>query len=1127
MKTRYQKSENYLNTAFDNNVLWIILHNNALAAMLNLAEEQEKRYEWLKAADLYKKASVFPTKEKDSLGVAELQEKIGFCYFRAAFQARTNKEYRKYMKQSVETYEKELKLLEELEETDKGVRIAHANALIAYTRARLETNLKKKKELLNQWWITENQVLDAYEQAGDLHTVVRICNNLIENNIYDRVWLVSSGLEHRKIFEECVNLAQKSLRILSNLDDDYELARANCFAGWYCQFSDWVLESEDEIIQLNQKSQEYLNKALKLSQKIRDARLSSWSYFTAYGSNALIYANPALGIENTKKALKYGRIAKDNHLIGCGQSFLAMLSMTMAKFLQDPDKQKETFKKARKMLQEAICNFRIINFLEGLSIAYPPYIFVLTNLAAIETNQNTKQRILEKATQVTYKGIKCLTSWPWQGLLYFYLSMNLFLLSEKKTESREKRDLLEKAKKYAKEYLAASEKMVTFNFKGQSDGHYRLALIYYALTRMETSLTRKNELLKKAANSIEKSLELIQKKKKLLQSAWASGFFFGKYYDKLGTIQQEIYSLTREKKSFRKAIEAYKNASLYYEKAEAPAHVAESYWHLAQLHDEQTEYQKASRNYNLASKVYESAAAKIPQLKDFYKNYSLYMQAWSQIEQARYNHSIENYDKAKRNYDRASKLHESTDSWSYLASNYSAWTIMEKAEDLSRKEITQQAKETFQKALEQFTIAQKAINQKIGETASAEEKELNQKLLQAADLRRKFCQARIQIEDAKILGKQGKYLQSSKSYEEAAQNILSIIDKVESEAERKELEYLAVLCRAWERMAEAEATTSSESYLEAAELFEKAKDHCFTRKASLWALGNSSFCKGLAAGIAYQSSLDMNDHFKAKGYMKGAATSYLQSGYANASDYAKGTQRLFDAYMYMNKAEGEADPEKSMKYYSLAEKVLKISAQSFNKANQPEKESQVQQILANVKEEKALAISLSEIMQAPTIASTTSSFTAPTPTSEVSVGLEQFQHANVQANLIAGLREVKVGESFCLSVEFVNAGKEPALLTRVEDFVPPDFIVVKKPEIYRLEDTCLNMKGKQIAPLKLVEAKLVLQPLKKGVYQLKPTAHYLDELGQNKTLQLKAVEIKVEEIVLSDRISTGTKELDS
>ena len=328
-------------------------------------------------------------------------------------------------------------------------------------------------------------------------------------------------------------------------------------------------------------------------------------------------------------------------------------------------------------------------------------------------------------------------------------------------------------------------------------------------------------------------------------------------------------------------------------------------------------------------------------------------------------------------------------------------------------------------------------------------------------------------------------------------------------------------------MAFAEETTSAESYLEAATLFEQAKGYCFTRKASLWAIGNSSFCKGLAAGTRYQDSMDLKENALAKRHMKRASTSYLQAGFRNASEYAKATQRLFDAYVFMNQAESEVDPEKKTKQYQMAENLLQIAAGSFTKAKQPEKTTQVHEILASVREEKTLAISLSQLMKAPSIASTTQSFTAPTPTSEVSVGLEQFQHANVQANLIAGMKEVKIGESFCLSIEFVNAGREPALLTRVEGFVPQDFIVVKKPEIYRLEESCLNMKGKQIAPLKLVEAKLVLQPSKKGIYQLNPKVHYLDERGQNKSLQMKTVEIKVEEIVLADRVSTGTKELDS
>jgi KaiC/GvpD/RAD55 family RecA-like ATPase len=229
----------------------------------------------------------------------------------------------------------------------------------------------------------------------------------------------------------------------------------------------------------------------------------------------------------------------------------------------------------------------------------------------------------------------------------------------------------------------------------------------------------------------------------------------------------------------------------------------------------------------------------------------------------------------------------------------------------------------------------------------------------------------------------------------------------------------------------------------------------------------------------------------------------------------------------MNQAENELDQEKRAKLYQMAENLLQIAASSFLKAKQPEKAAQMQEILANVREEKALAISLNQVMQAPSIASTTKSFTAPIPTREVSVGLEQFEHANVQANVITGMKEVRLGESFCLSIEFVNAGREPALLTKVEDFIPSDFIVVKKPEIYRIEGTCLNMKGKQLRPLKLLEVKLTLQASKKGIYQLNPKVNYLDEIGQNRLLQLKTLNIEVEEVILEDRRSTGTHELDS
>jgi len=206
---------------------------------------------------------------------------------------------------------------------------------------------------------------------------------------------------------------------------------------------------------------------------------------------------------------------------------------------------------------------------------------------------------------------------------------------------------------------------------------------------------------------------------------------------------------------------------------------------------------------------------------------------------------------------------------------------------------------------------------------------------------------------------------------------------------------------------------------------------------------------------------------------------------------------------------------------------LEIAASSFMKAKLPDRTVEVQKILVSVREEKALAMSLNEVLQTPTAASTTLSFSTPTPTSEVSIGLDRFEHADIQANLVMDTAEVKVGESFALEVELVNAGKRPALITRLEGVIPAGFIVVEKPEFYRIEESSLNLKGIQLQPLKALEVKLVLQSLKTAKLSLDPKVVYLDELGQTRLLKLKSAKIIVEEVILVDRVSTGTTHLDS
>jgi tetratricopeptide (TPR) repeat protein/KaiC/GvpD/RAD55 family RecA-like ATPase len=1116
--------------------LWIALDKISLETLLEKAKELEKRYEWLDAIDFYEQASSLVS--EGILTAAELRERIGFCFFKAALQADTNDVFRDRMGLAVKAYEETVELVQSVEKNGECAKISHVEALVAYVSSWLERDWMKKGKLLNEWWRLENEALEEYEKDGDLINIGKTCNNLLEFSL-ERFWLPTDFQDIKRVVDELLNLGEKSIKILSDLDDDYELARAYCFTGFYYAICPWWIGGNKDRVE--EVSIKYSQKALMHSEKIADSWLSAWAQLTVSGVQFFIKGNTILAIEHAKNALKHAKITKDHKLLAeatcmLGLNFgsaLNLLEKDPEKRLnlleKDPEKRKERIHKSIKLIQESIDHYHTIDLFVGRT--FRSYKAIVTNLKALaqsETDIKSRTEMLNKAVEVGYEGIKYTDGYVERRTANAISALieALYTRAVVETKNSKKQRLLKEALEYCIKENEIREREKN-NIKLDSiTNQSNQVFIYAALAKVEQKKEKKIELLTSCLASMEKAIKLVAKDTQVHHLKWLSKAY-GTFCYRFGTPLNELYTLTKDVKFLSKAIEVYKTAVESYTIADTRSQVAEAYWQIAMVYDLLGERLESARNYQLASENYKLAAEKIPQLKEFYNNYYLYMQAWSQIEQARYFHSIEDYEEARQHYEKAALLHESIGTWSYLTPNYFAWANMEEAEGLSRKENAQQAKQVFQKALDQFTKAEETIKQRIMEITSAEERGMTQRLLQSSALRRKFCQARIQIEDAKLLDREGKYLQSSQSYGEAEQNILSVVEKLESEAERKELEYVAILCRAWGKMANAEETSSLESYVEAASLFEQAKDRCYTKKASLWALGNSSFCKGLAAGLRYKSSMDLRENALAKRYINDAATSYQQAGFASASEYARATLRLFDAYVFMNQAEGEVDPEKKTRQYQMAENLLKIAADLFKKARQPEKTAQVQGILGNVREEKALAVSLYDVMHAPTIASTTLSFTAPSPTSEVSVGLEQFEHSNVQANLIAGMKEVKIGESFCLTVEFINAGKEPALLTRVDDFVPSDFIVVKKPEIYRLEESCLNMKGKQIAPLKLVEAKLVLQPSKKGIYQLSPTVHYLDDLGQNKSLQLKSVEIKVEEVMLPDRISTGTKEIDS
>jgi hypothetical protein len=210
-----------------NNGLWVALKDSTLESLIEKAKEHEKKYEWLQAAEEYKKAVDLVLNEKDVTKVANLQERIGFSFYRASLQAQSNTEFRKILKKSIIAYEKESKLLKTIETEESQVNRIHADALTCYAKSWYETDPKVIKKLLDEWWTLENQVLTIYEHSRNLLSVGRICNELLEYSIYDRFWLVSDSLEQEKMYKESIILAKKTIEIFYRLN----LERIYHYAG--------------------------------------------------------------------------------------------------------------------------------------------------------------------------------------------------------------------------------------------------------------------------------------------------------------------------------------------------------------------------------------------------------------------------------------------------------------------------------------------------------------------------------------------------------------------------------------------------------------------------------------------------------------------------------------------------------------------------------------------------------------------------------------------------------------------------------------------------------------------------------------------------------------------------------
>ncbi len=1081
--------------------------------ILHLAEQLEKGYDWLGAAESYDKA-MKGLPENDFSRRGYTGERLGYAFYRAAMQAESQEEFRERMHRAVGAWEKADGFYEKLMDNQKAARMFRCKAIIKYLGYWLASVPSEKRKLLDECLELESKALEAFSESGDMLEYAKTYNDL-QLAFFFRFNLEWERQTAESIAKRGVEWGEKTIAALSKLGDSYDIARAHFTLATCLTFLGVSFIAEPEEIEKNRlKVVKYLSEAAELSEKL-DAYL--------LGSLHLWWGANTGGEEETKhfkKALDCGKLARDKFLIAGGMDFLAYTTYWKAIATEDPEKRREMAKKAMQLYDEAQYHYSIMSYAStrGGVIASPAgHAEHYFHLAAWETDPNKRLEFLKKSENAGTEALKEAEASDVPGIMgyaFHVVSKTLEARAYVETEALEKRSRLEKALKYREKTIEILDQTTPFDFYNAGVFQNYAADIKAQLANIETNPDKKRRLLEEAVMSKEKCIELISKMAPTYEK-WGNLDQFAavqRYQDTYVTILTRLYDLTNNREHLRKAIEISQKAIESAGMLNMASRRAESHWKAAKAQDILGEHLKAAENFRHASESYMEAAEKIPQLRPFYQDHADYMQAWTEIEKARHHHERQEYDLAKEHFEEAANLHKSLKKWSYLASNYSAWAKVEDAEGLSRKEQCEEAIQAFEGAIKLFDKTKDSIQNELSKIEDLDERRMADSMLKATDMRHEYCQARIALEEARILDKKGDHYFSSEKYGSAAETFEKISRAVETDQEQKEFNLFISLARAWQKMTQAEAEASPALYAEASQLFERAKEYGPNEQAKMLMLGHSRFCKALEEGTKFTDTRDASMHTTTTKYLESASSYYVSAGVQKASEYAKATQFLFDAYAQMDNARGESDPEKKARLYAMAEKVLQTSAGSFMKAEHPEKRERVMRLLDKVEEERELALSLTEVLHAPSIVSSTAVLTTPTPTSEEAVGSERFEQADIQANLLVRQKELRVGEPLNLEIELVNAGKGPALLVKVNKVIPEGFKLDEKPENCRVEDSYIDLKGKRLNPLKTEELRLVLKPKVQGSFILKPTVLYLDENGKYKSHEPESVTITVKEL---------------
>ena len=943
---------------------------------LERAQEEERIYNWIEAANLYKQAAKLCLDESLIERAAEYCRNGGYAHLRAADTVDTAEEYMEQLKFTSKTYKEGMELYKQLgnksKELECGAEVWFSNGLLATSDEQIQNAFRLSYNLFIQasqiYSVKDDQesVARTLSRAAYAIFLIQYCNidygevKLIGQQgreFTQKAWEIAKKIGNVKILSESFNTevwinlneilnvnfkeneywreyaenfalkCEKSMEIVDSTDDQLALAIINGVTGsWYCFIGYQFIKNEKKQDQYLDKGILILENALDYAKKSRSKAhiitcIFLIDYYALYGRRVNYLQKRIL--TDIKECLEFGQIYKLSNGI-----FRSIYNVVPALYYTNSSQRSFFTPSQRKTYAE-----------KGIQHA----------IEAMEGSRSAS-----------------ITSWLYQGFVLAY--SQLTILADSKIEQKKN---AQKMLQYAKE-----AERFGLGYEGgfpQAGGYSSL---YKAYKTLADIAKKKEDRISNLKNAIEAQKKTIEFGILSRSGALTDKMRLGLLYEELGIITGENDILEQARENFLYTIKESIEKSFF-------SYEAASYQYLARIEDRLGNYVLSAEAYKKAQEAYTKSLKMISYklLKNRITKKFNYVKAWQFIEEAKSFHIRENHVQSKECYKKANEILKDLSGYLYEALYYSGWISLEEAEQLSKLEKHEEAIESFKKTGIVFENAIGELEKSTKRSKVKSEKDRIQKFEKIARVRIKHCLARVNLEEARILGKQGEHIAAAEKFALASSQLRDICILFKIKREREELEAVYYLCRAWEHMELAEKYLDPFRFSEAAALFAKASNLYTDTKLKLLASANSTFCLALEYGCKFDETIEMKvktDLYpKVKLTLNKAANSYEKGGFKSGADWAQATSIYFDAAWHLIKADEETDFQEKGNLLGIGAQYLKSAIELFGKAGYKDKEREVQDRLNRVQKEESILFSALNTIKEPSISRSTTGIVAP------------------------------------------------------------------------------------------------------------------------------------------------------